>query len=131
MKTVPLLTAATALLAVVSFTSCGPSRVYANKDKHREREIEQVPAPPPPRSPARTYSNSSSSSSLIISPRPGFVMQRSSDGRFYHRNHAGMLYWKGYDNRFYLDRGYLHRVRYSQWEYDQWKRYARSNGGRR
>ncbi len=120
MRTLPILTAAVAILAVVSFTSCRPSRVYANK-KHSE------PAPPPPPPPARTYS----SFSLIISPTPGFMMQRYPDGRYYHRNQAGMLYWRGYDNRFYLDRSYIHRVRYSQWEYNQWRKYSRGNYNRR
>jgi hypothetical protein len=136
---------------MAGFTGCTPSRVYANKKKQKEKkedreseydrdygrndrddrrydrdyDYERVPPPLPP--PARGYSRSS----LIIAPRPGFVMQRYPDGRFYHRSPSGLLYWKGYDNRFYLDRTYLNRVRYSQGEYEQWRDYARANQRRR
>jgi hypothetical protein len=124
MKSLPLITAAVAIVTVVSFTSCRPSRVYANKEKQREAE----PPPPPPRQPTRTYhSSSSSTSSLIIAPTPGFVMKHYPDGRFYHRNRYGMLYWKGYDDRFYLDRAYLSRVRYNNAEYNQWRRYQQES----
>jgi hypothetical protein len=52
-------------------------------------------------------------------------MNRYPDGRYYHRSAQGLLYWKGYDNRFFLDRNYLRRVSFSKWEYDEWKRYSR------
>ncbi len=128
MRILPLITAGVAILSVVGLTSCKPSRVYATKKKERET------APPPPRNereyrqPVRT--SNYYSSSLIIHPTPGFVMKRYPDGRFYHRNQYGMLYWKGYDDRFYLDRAYLNRVRYTQAEYNQWRRFASENDGR-
>lgn len=120
MRTLPVFSAALLITALASFSSCRPSRVYADRNKDRN----EIPPPPQQRP---VYSNYSA---LIISPTPGFVMNRYPDGRFYHRNSAGMLYWKGYDNRFYLDRSYMHRVRYSQWEYNEWKKYSRSNGYR-
>jgi hypothetical protein len=121
-RSLPVLSAALILTAAISLTSCQPSRVYANKKKDKHRN--EIPDPPSQPAPAPT----SYYSALIIAPTPGFVMQRSSDGRFYHRSSAGFLYWRGYDNRFYLDQSYLHRVRYSQWEYNEWRKYARSNG---
>ena len=117
--------------AAITLTSCKPSRVWATKDKHDkhdkhdreerdERTVRNTPAPPPS---TRYYS----SASLVISPTPGFVMNRNADGRYYHRSPQGFLYWKGYDNRFFLDKSYLHRVNYSQREYEQWKRYNRED----
>lgn len=109
--------------AAITFASCKPSRVWATKDKNKhereERTVRNTPAPPP-----RYYS----SATLIISPTPGFVMNRYQNGRYYHRSPQGFMYWKGYDNRFYLDRSYLNRVSYSKWEYEQWRKYSRSSG---
>jgi hypothetical protein len=72
---------------------------------------------------SRSYPRSQSSFSLIISPSPGFVMNRYHDGRYYYRSPQGYMYWRGYDNRFYLDRSYINRVHYNQREYSEWKRY--------
>ena len=135
-RTFMLSLAATAVVALV-FSACQPSRVWANKKKKKEekeyreevyrdegyREPEEYrrPAPPPP---PRYYA----SAALVISPSPGFVMkQHPSNGRYYHRSPGGYLYWKGYDNRFYIDQSYLSRIRYSRWEYDEWKRYSRQS----
>ena len=85
-------------------TSCGPSRGYYS----------QSPRP-----------RVSASLSLIISPTPGFVMLRYPDGRYYYRSPEGYIYWRGYDNRFYLDRTYLGRFHYNQREYNDWRRYDR------
>ena len=110
-----------AIAATALFTSCKPSRVWATKDKKEKNDYKEeeryTPPPPPPRSYV--------SVALVISPSPGFVMNRYPDGRYYHRSPQGFLYWKGYDNRFFLDRAYLKKVRYSRSEYDQWKRYNR------
>lgn len=110
---------ATMALAVV-FTSCQPSRVWATKEKE-PRHRRTTEAPPPP----RYYNNVA----LIVTPSPGFVMKQNSNGRFYHRSPQGYLYWKGHDNRFYLDRSYLGRVSYDKWEYNEWKRYSRGKNG--
>jgi hypothetical protein len=113
MKRTLILTSVFMISASLLLSGCGPSRVYATTDRVAGR-----PVPPPP--PPRFYK---SSVSLIISPQPGFRMNESSKGRYYHRTSQGLLYWKGYDNRFYLDRKYFNRVHYSKWEYKEWKKY--------
>lgn len=125
MKRTFILTTITALSAVVIFASCKPSRVYATKERNDDYERERYsPPPPPPRynTPAPRYNTYVS---LIISPTPGFTMNRYANGLYYHRSPNGYMYWKGYDNRFYLDRNYISRVSYSKWEYSEWKRYSR------
>jgi hypothetical protein len=61
--------------------------------------------------------------SLIITPFPGFTMNHDPDGRYYHRSPQGFIYWKGYDNRFFLDKKHVSRVNYNKWEYNEWKRW--------
>ncbi|MDZ4795178.1 MAG: hypothetical protein SGI83_12935 [Bacteroidota bacterium] len=132
MKKMQLLSAALIFTVAATMISCKPSKVWATKDRDRdekvdrnrdrdrdERVVRNDPAPPPA---SRYYS----STPLIISPTPGFIMNKSTDGRYYHRTRQGILYWKGYDDRFFLDRSYMSRVNYSSWEYDQWKRYSRA-----
>ncbi len=136
MNRMPLLTAALAITITAAFTSCKPSKVWATKDKDdkqderydrddrddrygRDDRIERYePAPPPP----PRYS----STRLVISPTPGFVMNRYPDGRYYHRSPQGLLYWKGSDDRFFLDRNYLRKVSFSQREYEEWRRISRT-----
>ncbi|HET9430755.1 MAG TPA: hypothetical protein VFO70_06240 [Chitinophagaceae bacterium] len=103
MKTLPVV--AVAILALF-MVGCRSGREYYE--------------PPRPR-----YQNSFS---IIISPSPGFMMQRHPNGRYYHRSHQGYIYWRGYDNRFYLDRKYMGRVRYNDYEYREWKRRGRKYG---
>lgn len=128
------------VVALVAFTSCKPSRVWATKERDHSSKQKEVyddrrnddyddrnryePAPPPP---PRTYYVTTP---LILSPTPGFVMNRYPDGRFYHRSPQGFIYWKAYDNRFYLDRSYIHRVRYDRYEYERWREYDRSGDPR-
>lgn len=125
MKRTFILSAVGALFVTLVFSSCKPSRVWATKKKNKadkeyyEAEAYRQPPPPPPR-----YYNSTP---LIITPTPGFVMKQQTNGRFYHRTQSGLLYWKGYDNRFYIDQSYLRRISYSKWEYDEWKRYSRQS----
>ena len=95
------LIAASALI----ISSCGSSRPYSSS--------------PAPRS--RTYV------SLIITPSPGFTMNSYPDGRYYHRSPQGFMYWKGNDNRFFLDKQYLSRVNYNKWEYNEWRRWYEQN----
>ena len=122
MKRMQLLSAILLITVAATTISCKSSRVWATKEKpKKEKQVRYADAPvPPPR-----YNPSVA---LVITPTPGFTMQRFSDGRYYHRSQTGLLYWKGYDNRFFLDRSYLSRVNYSQWEYDEWKRYSRGRG---
>lgn len=69
--------------------------------------------------------------SLIIRSSPGMVVNRYHDGRYYYRNANGYMYWKGNDNRYYLDRSYMNRGRYDRGQYNAWKhghkKYYRKN----
>lgn len=116
-RTLILFSAAIISLAFV-FSSCKPSRVWATKEKEDKRYRSNEPV-----TPARYYNTVS----LILQPTPGFVMKQNPNGKYYHRSQQGFTYWKGYDNRFYLDKSYLNRVSYSKWEYNEWKRYYRGN----
>lgn len=104
-------------LAVLLLSSCGHSRVWANKKKEQPARQQTVyrSAPKPVYAPAP----------LIISPHPGFTMARHANGQYFHRSPQGLTYWKGYDNRFYLDRNQIDRSRYSNFEYREWKRFSR------
>jgi hypothetical protein len=62
---------------------------------------------------------------LILTPQPGFTMNRDRRGHYYHRSRGGLMYWQGRDNRFYLDRRQVHKVRYHRAEYREWQRYSR------
>lgn len=65
--------------------------------------------------------------SLIINPSPGLVISRYPDGRYYYRNAQGYTYWRGYDNRYYLDRSYMRRGHYNQRQYQSWKQGSRKH----
>lgn len=122
MKRTFILSTVTVLTAALVLTSCKPSRVWATKEKEPRRTYRN----PEPAPPTRHYN----AVALIVSPTPGFRMSQNPDGRFYHRNPQGFLYWKGYDNRFYLDRSYFNRITYSKWEYKEWKRYSKQSNKR-
>ena len=66
---------------------------------------------------------------LIIIRTPDIIIGRYNDGRYYYRNPEGYMYWKGYDNRFYLDEKYLNDMRYDENEYNDWKYKGRNNYG--
>jgi hypothetical protein len=134
MKRTFIYPAVAVLVAAILFSSCKPSRVWATKKKDKDKDKrEYAEAPPPPvysrpapvaaPPPQRYYNNVP----LIIAPTPGFVMKQTNDGRYFHRTGNGYLYWKGYDNRFYLDNYHLSRVSYSRYEYDEWKRFRRDS----
>lgn len=95
------------LIAVITIilTSCTASRSYA-------------PYP------------TDASLSLIVNPYPGIAVNRYHDGRYYYRSPQGYTYWRGYDNRYYLDRSYVGRNYYHHREYDDWRRNG-DYGGRR
>ncbi len=80
--------------------------------------------PPPPR-------YNSPSISLIIHAGPGIIISRYHDGRYYYRSPHGYVYWRGYDNRYYLDRRYVGKARYSQREYNDWRYHGRKKYRRR
>ena len=73
------------------------------------------------------YPYSGTSASLIISSGPGVYTTRYPDGRYYYRSPQGFVYWRGYDNRYYLDRAYLGKVHYNKGQYNEWRRYSGHN----
>ena len=103
MKMIKILQAVILMLVIGSVASCSSGREY--------------PSRPQARHDVRV--------SLILSPRPGFAMSRNPDGRYFHRSPQGFVYWQGYDNRFYLDKAQVRKVRYSNYEYKEWKRFGK------
>ena len=124
MKRTFILTTVTITVLALVLTSCKSSRVWETRDRTERTSRNNLP---PPASPPRY----NSSVALIIHPTPGFTMNRYHDGRYFHRSPGGLLYWKGYDNRFFLDGSYLSRISYSKWEYDEWRRYKRASESNR
>ena len=104
MKMIKILqTVAIVAIAGLLFVSCSPSRDYGYSPRPRPNAYV----------------------SLILTPRPGFTMGRAPDGRHYHRSREGFIYWQGADNRFYLDREQVRKVRYNNREYREWKRFGK------
>jgi len=64
---------------------------------------------------------------LIIIRTPDIIIGRYNDGRYYYRNPEGYMYWRGYDDRFYLDEKYLNDNGYDNDEYNDWKYKGRNN----
>ena len=64
---------------------------------------------------------------LIVVRTPDIRIGRYNDGRYYYRNPEGYMYWKGYDDRFYLDEQYLNDNGYNEEEYNDWKYKGRKN----
>jgi hypothetical protein len=96
------------LIAVVAMTaSCSTSRQYHSRE----------------------YSGPGSNLSLIIGPSPRLVIMRNPNGMYYYRDPIGHIYWRGYDNRYYLDKRYIGRSYHQHQQYNDWKRYH--NNGRR
>ncbi len=58
---------------------------------------------------------------LIIIRTPDIVILRHADGRYFHKNADNFIYWKGDDERYYLDEQYLDKVEYDKNEVDDWK----------
>lgn len=58
---------------------------------------------------------------LVIVWSPTIVINRYHDGRYYYRNPSGYYYWRGRDNRYYLDESCIQRVRYDDRSYREWK----------
>ena len=75
------------------------------------------------------YARSRSSISLIIGTSPRLVVLRDPYGRYYYKDPRGYIYWRGNDNRYYLDRKYVNRSYYGHQQYNDWRRYH--NNGRR
>lgn len=64
---------------------------------------------------------------LIIIRTPDIVIGRYNDGRSYYKNPEGLMYWQGYDDRFYLDEKYVKDMEYDQKDYDDWKYRGKNN----
>ena len=107
MKKLRIIQAAIIVAFVGILASCGSSREYSYYPRR-----------------------SSASFSLILNSGPGIYASRYPDGRYYYRSPQGYMYWRGYDNRYYLDRSYLGRVQYNQREYNDWNRYYSRHGKR-
>src|SRR5690349_18423251 len=88
MKRIRIVQAAVLLAVAVVIASCGSSRDYRDR-----------------RYPPRTET----SVSLVINAYPGLVVLRHPSGMYYYRDPRGFVYWRGYGNRYYLDRRYMNR----------------------
>jgi hypothetical protein len=147
MKMIKILQTASLFSILIFAVSCRSSRpVY--EGRYPPREYPSYPPPPPPvyypnpqtlppgqakkvygsRS-ARPYAPGQQKKygysyrryPLIIIRTPDIVIGRYNDGRYYYRNPEGYMYWKGYDDRFYLDEKYLNNNGYDEGEYNDWK----------
>ena len=153
MKMIKILQAVSLFSILIIAVSCRSSRpVY--EGRYPPREYPSYPPPPPPvyypapqnlppgqakkvyggRS-ARPYAPGQRKKydysyrryPLIIRRTPDIIIGRYNDGRYYYRNPEGYMYWKGYDDRFYLDEKYLNGNRYDENEYNDWKYKGRKN----
>jgi len=64
--------------------------------------------------------NTSRSFPLIIRKTRDMVIERDRNGRLFYRHPEGVVYWKGQDERYYLDERYLSYARYTDKEYKDW-----------
>ena len=141
MKTTKLLGAVSLLLILVIAVSCRSNRSTSGTQYPRN------PAPPtqtstniytvqtnggnlPPGQAKKIYGGQSAKAyapgqrkkyPLVIVYTTGIVISRYSDGRYYYRNTAGYIYWKGNDGRYYIDEKHLKDVEYEEGDYDEWK----------
>ena len=153
MKMIKILQTAGLFSILIIVISCRSSRpVY--EERYPPREYPSHPPPPPPvyyPSPQhlppgqakkvyggrsarpyapgqrKKYDYSYRRYPLIIIRTPDIMIGRYNDGRYYYRNPEGYMYWKGYDNRFYLDERYLNDIGYDENEYNDWKNKGRNN----
>ena len=66
---------------------------------------------------------------LIIIRTPDIVISKHIDGRYYYQNSAGYYYWKGNDDRFYIDETHLSQVDYNDDQYNDWKNKGNNDKG--
>ena len=147
MKMIKILQTVSLFSILIIAVSCRSSRpVY--EERYPPREYPSYPPPPPPvyypnpqnlppgqakkvygdrsaKSYApgqrKKYGNSYRRYPLIVIRTPDITINRNNDGRYYYRNPDGYRYWKGYDDRFYLDEKYLNDNRYDENEYNEWR----------
>ena len=79
----------------------------------------------------KKYGYSYRSYPLIIIRTPDIIIGRYNDGRYYYRNPDGLMYWRGYDDRYYLDEKYMDDIEYDRNEYDDWRLKGRRNNNDR
>ena len=154
MKMIKILQTVSLFSILIIAVSCRSSRpVY--EERYPPREYPSYPPPPPPRvyypSPQslppgqakkvygsrsarpyapgqrKNYGNAYRHYPLVVIRTPDIIIRRYNDGRYYYRNPEGYMYWKGYDDRFYLDEQYLNDNRYDENEYNDWKYKGRNN----
>ena len=151
MKMIKILQTVSLFSILIIAVSCHSSRpVY--EGRYPPREYPSYPPPPPPiyypnpqslppgqakkvygsRS-ARPYAPGQRKKyayhryPLVVIRTPDIIIRRYNDGRYYYRNPEGYMYWKGYDDRFYLDEQYLNDNGYNEEEYNDWKYKGRKN----
>jgi hypothetical protein len=150
MKNVKILQAVSLFLILIIAVSCSPSRPTSGRQYPRNYPYPDYPVyndryPPglPPGQAKKVYGGRSARPyapgqrkkygstyrryPLIIIRTPDIVIGRYNDGRYYYRNPEGYMYWKGYDDRFYLDEKYLNDNRYDENEYNEWKYKGKKN----
>jgi len=150
MKMIKILQAVTLFSILILVTSCRSSRpVY--EGRYPPRQFPSYPPPvydpnpynlPPgqakkiyggrsarPYAPGqrKKYGYTNRRYPLIIIRTPDIVISRYNEGRYYYRNPDGYMYWKGYDDRFYLDEKHLNDNRYDDIEYNDWKYKGKKN----
>lgn len=141
-------TQAVVLMLLIAFAaSCGTShptsrypdrRDYPDRYPHDERATHRLP----PGHAKKVYGHGSAKShapgqrkkygyrSLIIVRRPGMDIRRMRDGRYYYTSSEGFYYWKGYDDRLYIDERHLSQIDYDRNSYEDWKARGRDNARR-
>jgi len=151
MKMIKILQTVSLFSILIIAVSCRSSRpVY--EGRYPPREYPSYPPPPPliyypnpqslpPGQAKKVYGSSSARPyapgqrkkyayhryPLVVIRTPDIIIRRYNDGRYYYRNPEGYMYWKGYDDRFYLDEQYLNDNGYNENEYNDWKYKGRNN----
>jgi len=123
--------------SIVLLASCRSSKTVVMRPAPSRTVVVQQPQPQPmpPGQAKKVYGSQSAKPfapgqqkkqvvnvyPLIIVRTPSILIYTFSDGRHYHRNDDGMIYWLGKDNRFYLDDSYISKVKYDDKDYKEWK----------
>src|SRR5215203_5300226 len=151
MKTAKIIQTVSLLLILVIAISCRSSRSSTggqypgNPSRQTETSTNTYSVQPnggnlPPGQAKKIYGSQSAKAyapgqrkkyPLVIVHTTTIVINRYSDGRYYYRNPAGYMYWKGDDGRYYLDEKHLKDVEYEDGDYDDWKFKGQKNNNAR